>query len=282
MPNENKVNVAILETAEEKVRMEKQGEGYVVEAKVPHGIATIQIEYIPEAILTKKVTVPGNIKFLQLKYRSWTNIAEEFSTISYPERIEPFKVSEKHKFELEVVYNNSFVTPNNTLIVFQHKDYPKAHSIYHLNPGNMSIRIDFGKEDVLHELNGQYEMKIVGKFANLEKEWTIGSIVVELSTGTTEYIEPKVKGPAQGKELRHTFTPELVYASIYISLPVAVFLVVLLILFLYSIGSLNLKYNNWPSSSTGKICALIFIVYFSLISLGIVDGPLCSLCVFLV
>jgi len=208
--------------------------------------------------------VSSEIKFLQLKYRSWTNVAEEFTKISYPEIIEPFRVSERHKFELEVIYNTSFVAPNNTYVVFQHKNNQKVYSVYHLNPASMNVKIDFGAQDALHGVNGQYEMKIVGKFANQEKEWNIGSIVIELSTGATVYTEPKRKGPMKGKEIRHIFTPELVYAPIVISLPVAVFLVVLLVLFLYTVCNLKLTCNNWPDTSSGKFYALIFVVLFSL------------------
>lgn len=240
--------------------MEKSGDGYVVEAKAPHGFATIQIEYLPEAVVSRQVALPSDIKFLQLKYRSWTGIVEDFVKMSYPERIEPFRVTERHKFEVEVVFDPSFAAPNNTFVVFQHKDYHKARSAYHLSPSSMSVRVDFSDKDALRGLNGQYEMKIVGKLANLEKEWNIGSIVVELSTGAAGYVEPKEKGPLQGKELRHTFAPELVYAPIVVSLPVAVLLVVLLLVFLFTTSNLGVPCNNWPKSSSDKLWALIFIV----------------------
>lgn len=261
-PNEAKAVIKVLETPDKEVKMQKIGMEYVVTPETKHGVATLQIEYLPKAILSKKVTLAGDIKFLQLKYRSWTNIIEDFIKVSYPEQIKPFKVTERYKIELELSYDSSSVIPNNTFVVLQHKSFPKVRSVYHMNPANLNIKLNFSDPDALYGLNGEYEMKIVGKSGSLTNEWNVGNIVVELSTGATGYTAPQEVGAIQGKEIRHVFAPELVYAPFIIALPVGIALVVILLVFMCFVSQLHLKCNNWPKDFSGRFCSAVFIVYF--------------------
>ena len=257
-----------METPTKTVNLEKKGSEYSIKAEPIHGVVTIQIECLPNAVLTKEVFLPSNVNFATLEYQSKVNKLDEFKTIKYPEKIKPFEINENVRLDLKLTYDNPLLAPNNTFLIFQHISIPLARSVYHFNPSSLNMILDFHDPEVLNSLNGDYELKIVAKFPNIEKgtkEWVIGTIKAEMTGGKIEFNNIKHKGSLKQKEIRHNFTPELVYAPITISLPVGGFIVVLLIIFIIKVCCLGVNFNNWPSTFTGGFHAFIFIVLYSII-----------------
>eukprot|EP01022_Parablepharisma_sp_SALTPOND_P033221 TRINITY_DN88315_c1_g1_i1.p2 TRINITY_DN88315_c1_g1~~TRINITY_DN88315_c1_g1_i1.p2 ORF type:complete len:287 (-),score=18.93 TRINITY_DN88315_c1_g1_i1:2794-3654(-) len=177
--------------------------------------------------------------------------------------MQTLKVNDQSKVDFQLEYSEAGVIPNNTYLVLQHKTQPMARFVVHLDPITRQATIDFSNPDVIHNLNGEYEIKVRAVPQSIQSgshEWHVGNIVVELSAGATEYLPPQMKGSIKGKEARHVFAPELTYAPAVISFPVGGLLLALLVVFVYFVRKLGIRYNNWPVTFSGRFHALLFIV----------------------
>jgi len=173
------------------------------------------------------------------------------------------KVNEKNKLEFNIEFNTKdSAYTNNTYLIIQHKLIPHGRSVLHFDTAKKIAQIDFSNADLIHNLNGEYELIIKTESKGIPQgsiEWNIGNLLVELSSGATDLAVPHIKGPLKGKEARHTFAPELHYAPSFISIPVAAIVVVLFIIFAMSALNLKIDLNNWPETFYGQIHAILFV-----------------------
>ena len=254
----------IVELPNVAVVLQKTEKGYTAKftPAQKRAFVTLRVEYLPKASIEEKVILPGKLEFTKLKYRTRTGISGDFSTMSYPSQMESLKVTEQYKVDFNLEYDESGIVPNNTFIILKHKTYPTIKAIVHLDPVKKQVTIDFSNSEIIKNINGEYEVTIKAQSQNVENEWYLGSIIVELSSGTGDYIAPPVKGPLKKKEAGHTFPPELKYAPAFISIPVAASVLVLVLIFVYYMAKIGVALNNWPATVAGKIHAILFVLAF--------------------
>eukprot|EP00826_Nyctotherus_ovalis_P034165 TRINITY_DN2805_c0_g2_i1.p1 TRINITY_DN2805_c0_g2~~TRINITY_DN2805_c0_g2_i1.p1 ORF type:complete len:273 (-),score=53.57 TRINITY_DN2805_c0_g2_i1:164-982(-) len=256
VPYETEVNFKVLGAPDAKLEIARAAANYIAKVNTSASEITLQLQYLPKAFVRSKVFLKKESKFLQLNYKLWTSAPESYSKIAYPEKIKPFKVTERHKLEVELLFANPHTAPNNTFLVLQSKVFSKARLVHHLDPETKKVLVNFEKINIV---NGEFELKVIAKSENVA-EWLIGDIMLDLSSESSEFTPAQIKGPLKGKEIMHVFAPELVYAPIIVSAPISVLLVVMLFAFLTCIFKLSINCNNWPEIVYGKFHAVIFIV----------------------
>lgn len=275
--DESKANFRILEDPKLDLKVERGSNDYSTKIDTKLNVVTMQFEYLSVVTISKKIVLGGTTKFSSIKYREWTTVAKEFNDVLYPSQMKPLKLTESHKLEIEILYDASSVIPNNTYLLLSLINQPKVHSAHHFDPVTKKININFGKQETFNGPNGKYQVKIIAKSSNDKNsitEWDIGSIDVDLSTGGSQFYEKQRKGPLKGKEIKHIFAPELVYAPSLISIPVGGLIIVVLLIFLVKVFCLGIKFNNLPESGLGKLYAFIFIVLL----ISIIDIALSFIC----
>lgn len=256
VPYDTEVNFKVLGAPDAKLEIARAAANYIAKVNTSASEITLQLQYLPGAFVRRKVFLRKEARFLQLNYKVWTSVPESYSKIAYPEKIKPFKVTGRHKLEVELLFANPLTAPNNTFLVLQSKVFSKARLVYHLDPETKKVLVNLEDKNVV---NGEYELKVVAKMEGTA-EWLIGDIMLDLSSGSSGFTPAQTKGPLKGKEIIHVFAPELVYAPLMVSAPVSALLVAMLLVFLTCILKLGINCNNWPETAYGKLHAVIFIV----------------------
>jgi len=264
VPYETEVNFKLLGTSDAKLEIIRDVANYIAIINTSLNIVTLQFQYLPKAFLSQEIYLGKDIEFVQLNYRVWKSAPESFNKIVYPEQIKSLKLTEEHNLEVELIFDNPHIASNNTFLLFQHKHLPNYRFARHLNLKTKKATITFKDQ-----ITGKYQITIQTKFPS--KEWHLGTL--HLSTSNTS--------PKPPTEIKHTFSPELTYAPLFISLPVSLLLISMLLFYLITIYKLKIKNNNFPLTVYGKINGYMFIVMVNVI-LGITCIALCIINLLLV
>ncbi len=227
--------------------------------------ATLNVEYVAGAIMSEPLPLSYSASFSSLQYRLGAKASDpEYKKLAFPNTMETLKiVSSAVRAEFRLEFDVAGVAPNNTYLLLQHKTHPSVSATVHFDPARRHTVLDFSNTEFIKNMNGEYKVSLISEGAGLAAKslvWDLGSILVDLPSGTTDYVEPVTRGPLKFKEIRHIFAPELVYAPGVVAYAVAGFIVVLLLVFFFSICGLKTGMSNVPASFSGKLYAAVFVI----------------------